>query len=88
IENIALMLQGSLKAERIVGLKMNVPKDRLKNVIDLLPSLNAPTVANLYNVEWFSVETVVSSDIVRELIPALTKGGAEGIIEYRLSKVI
>jgi ATP phosphoribosyltransferase len=88
IENIALMLQGSLKAERIVGLKMNVPETKLKDVIELLPSLNAPTVANLYNAEWFSVETVVSSDRVRDLIPALTKGGAEGIIEYHLSKVI
>jgi len=88
IENIALMLQGSLKAERIVGLKMNVPEDKLKQVINLLPSLNAPTVANLYDTKWFSVETVVSSDIVRDLIPSLTRGGAEGIIEYHLSKVI
>ncbi len=88
IENIALMLQGSLKAERIVGLKMNVPEDKLEDIIKLLPSLNAPTVAHLYNTKWMSVETVVSSDIVRDIIPKLTKGGAEGIIEYQLSKVI
>lgn len=88
IKNIALMLQGSLKAERIVGLKMNVPKARLEKIIEILPSLNAPTVANLYSSDWFSVETVVATDIVRDLIPVLTKGGAEGIIEYHLSKVI
>ena len=88
IENIAMMLQGSLKADRIIGLKMNVSEENLKTVIDLLPSLNAPTVANLYNTDWFSVETVVSKDVVRDLIPTLTKGGAEGIIEYQLSKVI
>ncbi|RUM44821.1 MAG: ATP phosphoribosyltransferase, partial [Desulfocapsa sp.] len=88
IENIAMMLQGSLKADRIVGLKMNVSEEKLKKIIDLLPSLNAPTVANLYNTDWFSVETVVSKDVVRELIPTLTKSGAEGIIEYQLSKVI
>ncbi len=88
IENIALMLQGSLKAERIVGLKMNTPEANLKGIINILPSLNAPTVANLYNTDWFSVETVVSSDVVRDLIPTLTKAGAEGIIEYHLSKVI
>ncbi|MBC8209375.1 MAG: ATP phosphoribosyltransferase [Desulfobulbaceae bacterium] len=88
IENISLLLQGALNAERIVGVKMNVPHSHLDQVIDLLPSLNAPTVANLYQQDWFSVETVVSEDVVRDLIPLLRKNGAEGIIEYPLSKVI
>ena len=88
IENIALLLQGALNAERIVGLKMNVPHAQLDQVIELLPSLNAPTIANLYQQDWFSVETVISEDQVRDLIPQLRKSGAEGIIEYPLSKVI
>ena len=88
IENIAMLLQGSLNADRIVGLKMNVSQDKLEQIIALLPSLNGPTIANLYHRDWFSVETVVSEDVVRDLIPALKKGGAEGIIEYQLSKVI
>lgn len=88
IENIALMLKGSLDAERVVGLKMNVANAQLKEVVDILPSLNAPTVASLYNQDWYSVETVVSEDIVRELIPRLKKVGAEGIIEYALNKII
>ena len=54
----------------------------------MLPSLNAPTVATLYNKQWHSVETVISEDLVRELIPRLMKEGAEGIIEYPLNKVI
>jgi ATP phosphoribosyltransferase len=57
-------------------------------VIRLLPSLNAPTVAGLYNAKWFSVETVVESRMVRDLIPRLIREGAEGIIEYPLYKVI
>ncbi|WP_163339224.1 ATP phosphoribosyltransferase [Desulfopila sp. IMCC35008] len=88
IENIFMLLQGALKADRIVGLKMNVAEEKLEAIVGLLPSLNAPTVANLYNTKWFSVETVVSEDIVRDLIPSLTKKGAEGIIEYPLNKVI
>ncbi len=88
IENIAMLLQGALSADRIVGLKMNVAKEKLGEVVDLLPSLNAPTVANLYQKEWFSVETVVSEEQVRDLIPKLKKSGAEGIIEYALNKVI
>lgn len=88
IEQIALLLKGALKGEELVGLKMNVSKDNMQQVIEVLPSLNAPTVAPLYNSDWFSVETVVSSARVRDLIPELMKMGAEGIIEYQLNKVI
>ena len=88
IDNIVTLLQGALRADRIVGLKMNVPGAKLDEVIALLPSLNAPTVAQLYKTEWFSVETVVSEQQVRDLVPKLKKGGAEGIIEYALNKVI
>ena len=72
----------------MVGLKMNVPQEKLDDIIGLLPSLNAPTVANLYHQKWASVETVVDSKVVRDLIPQLIKEGAEGIIEYPLNKVI
>ncbi|MBN2059362.1 MAG: ATP phosphoribosyltransferase [Deltaproteobacteria bacterium] len=88
IGQIILLLKGALRAENMVGLKMNVPEDRLDSVISILPSLNAPTVAGLYNSKWTSVETVVDSRVVRELIPNLLKAGAEGIIEYPLNKVI
>jgi len=88
IEQIALLLQGALLGEKLVGLKMNVPDACLEKVVALLPSLNAPTVASLYKSTWYSVETVVSIHLVRELIPVLMKNGAEGIIEYPLNKVI
>ena len=88
IENIVLLLQGALKADKIVGLKMNIPADKLDNIISILPSMNAPTVSNLYNTDWYSVETVISEYQVRELIPKLIRSGAEGIIEYSLNKVI
>ncbi len=88
IENISLLLQGALRADRIVGLKMNVEDTNLDQLVDILPSLNAPTIAPLYQSKWFSVETVVSEDIVRDLIPRLIGRGAQGIIEYPLNKVI
>lgn len=88
IEQLALLLTGALHGEKMVGIKMNVPEDRMDEVVDMLPSLNAPTVAPLYNTRWFSVEIVVNSDKVRDLIPELLKHGAEGIIEYPLNKVI
>jgi len=88
IQQIALLLKGALKAENMVGLKMNVPKEQLGAVIKSLPSITSPTIANLFESDWVSVEVVVHTDRVRELIPQLIKKGAEGIIEYPLNKVI
>ncbi len=88
IEQISLLLQGALRAEGMVGLKMNVPANDLKSVMEILPSITAPTIANLFQSDWFSVETIISEKVVRELIPQLLKRGAVGIIEYPLNKVI
>jgi ATP phosphoribosyltransferase len=88
IEQIKVLLNGSLQAMGKVGLKMNVSKEKLSLVTGMLPSLKAPTISGLYSEEWFAVETVVSSSMVRDLIPALQAAGAEGIIEYALNKVI
>ena len=88
IENIAMLLQGALKADHIVGLKMNIPQEGLDALIEQLPSVTAPTVAKLYKQEWFSVETVISEHQVRDIVPQLRKLGAKGIVEYALNKVI
>jgi ATP phosphoribosyltransferase len=88
IEQVSLLLQGALRAEGMVGVKMNVSANDLKGVIEILPSITAPTVSNLFQTDWFSVETIISEKVVRELIPKLQKRGAVGIIEYPLNKVI
>jgi len=88
IEQIALLLKGALQAEMMVGLKMNVPKNKLDAIIKCLPSLTSPTIAGLYNSDWYSIETIISETTVRALIPQLQKNGAEGIIEYPLNKII
>ncbi|MEE8637690.1 MAG: ATP phosphoribosyltransferase [Candidatus Margulisiibacteriota bacterium] len=88
LNNLILLLQGALQAEIKVGLKMNVMKGRLRNVLKLLPALQTPTVSELSNPAWVDVDTVVNEDIVRELIPRLKKAGAHGIVEYPLNKVI
>ncbi len=94
IEQISLLLQGALAAEDRVGIKMNVPKEKLQEVIAMIPSLTAPTVSplfqtgQLHGVEWYAVDSVITEPVVRELIPKLIKQGATGIIEYPLNKVI
>lgn len=88
IEQLSLLLQAALRADGMVGLKMNVPADRIETVIQQLPSLQAPTVAHLYKSDWLSVEAVVRETVVRELIPRLLRAGASGIIEYPLNKIL
>jgi ATP phosphoribosyltransferase len=88
MENIAVLLLGALRAENMVGLKMNIPEKQLKDIVALLPSLLAPTIASLYETDWFSVEVVVNQPEVRTLIPRLIRAGAQGIVEYPLHKVI
>ncbi len=88
IEQVAMLLKAALVAQKLVAIKMNVPKLKLTDVVEALPSLTAPTVAGLYGSDWFSVETVIEESQVRDLIPELMRRGAEGIIEYSLNKVI
>lgn len=88
ITQIALLLNGALNAENMVGLKMNVPKDRLDAVVKALPSITAPTVAALHDPEWVSAETVINESVVREIIPRLIGLGADGIVEYPLNKIV
>jgi ATP phosphoribosyltransferase len=94
IEQIRLLLQGALSAEDKVGLKLNVSETDLEKIIQLIPSITAPTIATLYptaalkGVKWFSIESVIAENVVRDLIPKLIQNGAVGIIEYPLNKVI
>jgi ATP phosphoribosyltransferase len=88
IEQIALLLAGALRAEAQVGLKMNVPQNRLPEVTALLPAITAPTVSPLHGTEWVAVESVIAEATVRDLIPRLLKAGAVGIIEYPLNKIV
>jgi ATP phosphoribosyltransferase len=88
VNNLVMLLQGALNAETKVGLKMNVMKSRLRQLLLLLPALQTPTIAELSNPDWVDVDTVVDESVVRDLIPQLKKAGARGIVEYPLNKVI
>ncbi len=88
IEQIAMLVQGVLRAEGRVLLKLNVHESRLEEVVRRLPALHAPTVGRLSDAGWYSVETVVEEARVRELLPALKAAGAEGIIEIGLNKIV
>jgi ATP phosphoribosyltransferase len=88
MEQIALLLKGAIAAEEKVGLKMNIKEGDLTKVLSLLPALKKPTISGLAGSGWLAVETIIDEKVVRTLIPALKRAGAEGIIEYPLNKVI
>jgi len=88
IENLAMLLQGAINAGNKVGLKMNLRKSDVDNVLQLIPALRKPTLSQLADDQWIALETIIDEDIVRKIIPQLKRAGAEGIIEYPLNKVI
>lgn len=88
IENIALMLDAALQADTKVGLKLNLERSKLSEVLENLPALRNPTISSLTDDKWIAVETVIEKKVSREIIPALKRIGAEGIVEYPLNKIV
>lgn len=88
IENLAILLKGALAAEGMVGLKMNIPFKQLPVIEKILPALRKPTISNLSDGNWVALEVIIEEKIVKKIIPALKRAGAEGIIEYPLNKII
>lgn len=88
LQNLAVLLQGALRADAKVGLKMNVPEDKLQDILNILPAMKKPTIAKLVNSNWLAVEVILDEKQVRDLIPAIKRAGAQDIIEYPLKKVI
>lgn len=88
IENIAMLLQGAIEARDRVGLKMNVPREKLAEITGLLPSEKSPTISNLAEEDWLAVEVILAEVIERDLVPQLKRAGATGIISYPLNKII
>lgn len=88
LENLKMLLLGTLEAENYVGLKCNIEEGKLDQVIKVLPALNKPTVSKLSDGGWFAVETILPFKETKVVIPQLKRAGASGIIEYPVNKVI
>lgn len=88
MHQIRTLLEGVLEARGKVLVKMNVPRERLKDVIGLLPAMKAPTVNELFEGAGYAVETVVAKTSINVLIPELRDAGATDIIELPISKIV
>ena len=88
IDNLALMLRGAIDAQGQVGLMLNVEKENLQTVLDVLPALHSPTVSELSDSKWVAVNTILEESVVRDVLPKLKAARATGIVEYPLNKVV
>jgi electron transfer flavoprotein alpha subunit len=88
LENIAMLLRGTLEAENFVGFKCNVDEKHLTRVLEILPALHNPTVSGLSDRGWYAVETIIGLADVKTMVPLLKRAGASGIVEYPINKII
>ena len=88
IESIALMLRAAIDAQSQVGLMLNVQRQHLQKILEVLPALNSPTISEQSNPAWVAVNTILEEAVVREVVPRLKAAGATGIVEYALNKVV
>ena len=68
--------------------RMNVPNNRLEEIINVLPGLKSPTIIPLADNAWCSVHTVLSQKRFWEIIGKLKELGAQGILVTPIEKMI
>ena len=87
MENMAILLKGAIDARSKVGLKLNVARDKLDEVVSYLPALKSPTVNQTADGDY-AIEVIIDDHLEREIIPRLKRSGATEIFSYALNKVI
>jgi ATP phosphoribosyltransferase len=88
LEDLRLLLDGAIAALGKVGLMLNVHKECLQAVLQVLPALKRPTISHLSDEDWLAVNTILDESTVRDIIPRLKQAGAQGIVEYPLNKIV
>jgi ATP phosphoribosyltransferase len=88
MEQLKSLLLGTLEARTKVLVKLNVGSEHLQSVLDLLPSMRSPTIAELSGGAGYALETVVAKREINVLIPALKDAGASDLLEIPLAKII
>ena len=88
MEGFLLLLKGAIDAASKVGLMLNVRREDLERVLEVLPALKRPTISNLSDPDWVAVNTIIEEKTVRKIIPRLKAANAQGIVEYPLNKIV
>lgn len=87
MDDVTTLLLGALRAEGRVLIKLNVSELDLKTVLEVVPSMKAPTVSPLAG-GGYAIEAVVDKRGVNRLIPELLAAGASDILEIPISKIV
>ena len=88
VDRLVLMLKSAMAANGQVCLMMNVPKNKLEEVLKILPEGKKPTIAELTDPKWVDLTVVLEERLVREIAPDLKTMGVEDIVEYSINKII
>lgn len=88
IEDLTILLRGTIDARARVLVKLNIERSRLDAVVAALPAMRAPTISELAEAGYFAVETVVPKSAINTLIPELKGLGAEDIVELPITKIV
>ena len=88
LEEMLFRFEAVRQAEDKKYVRMNAPKDRLKEIIEVLPGLKSPTVIPLADDNWCSVHTVLDEKRFWEIIGKLKELGAQGILVTPIEKMI
>lgn len=88
LEELLFRIEAVKMAEDKKYVLMNVPTDRVKDIINILPGAKSPTVMSLATEGWSSVHTVVDQKRFWEIIGQLKALGAEGILVLPIEKMI
>jgi ATP phosphoribosyltransferase len=88
IEDLTILLTGTIDARARVLVKLNIERSRLDAVVAALPAMRAPTISELAEAGYFAVETVVPKTAINTLIPELKGLGAEDIVELPITKIV
>ncbi len=88
LQDMLFRFEAVRNAEDKKYVRMNAPKARLQEIIDVLPGLKSPTVIPLADEEWCSVHTVLDQKRFWEIIGRLKEIGAQGILVTPIEKMI
>ena len=88
LEQMLFRFKAVKDAEDKKYVRMNAPKARLQEIIDVLPGLKSPTIIPLADDEWCSVHTVLDQKQFWEIIGKLKEMGAQGILVTPIEKMI
>jgi ATP phosphoribosyltransferase len=88
LSQLQFRIRSVLAARQSKYVLMNVPNERLDQILTLLPGMRSPTVLPLAEEGWSSVHTVINKDTFWEVIDELRQAGAEGILVCPIEKMV